>query len=209
MSTRAHSGPTIEMRPATGATLSDVPMTSRRSAASMSSLCSALNRGGRLSPKKVMAGLVRPPHRSHVGVSPASSAARTSAGSAAARQATQCAAPKPPCACSTDSPSMPARNSRPSMFCVYTRRSTPFSSSSRRKQCVGVGRCRPACGHSSRASVLNGVGLLLKKSMSKTASGVGRPSASRREYRPVPGVRKSGMPADTDMPAPASTTTLR
>ena len=38
--------------------------------------------------------------------------------------------------------------------------------------------------------------------------GEGRSYFCRLSYRPVPGVRKSGMPADTLMPAPTMTMTL-
>ena len=57
-------------------------------------------------------------------------------------------------------------------------------------------------GYNSLASRKNGFGFFLKKSMSKTASGCGRPYFSSWLYRPVPGDRKSGMPALTLMPAP-------
>lgn len=47
--------------------------------------------------------------------------------------------------------------------------------------------------------------------MSKKSSGEGIPSLRNRSelYRPEPGDLKSGMPAATEMPAPASTNTLR
>lgn len=46
----------------------------------------------------------------------------------------------------------------------------------------------------------------LKYCRSKTASGVGKLYLLSWLYSPVPGVRKSGMPADTEMPAPHITT---
>merc|ERR1719326_2500698 len=71
--------------------------------------------------------------------------------------------------------------------------------------CVAVGRKLP--GASSRASAQNASGRSLKYASSKTASGRGSEYFCRLSYSPVPGVRKSGMPALTEMPAPHMTTT--
>ena len=49
----------------------------------------------------------------------------------------------------------------------------------------------------------------MRTSISKIASGYGSPYDARLSYRPVPGVRKSGIPAEVLQPAPTMTTTLR
>lgn len=48
------------------------------------------------------------------------------------------------------------------------------------------------------------LGFCLKNPSSKTASGNGRFNACRFAYNPVSGERKSGIPADVEMPAPVS-----
>lgn len=50
------------------------------------------------------------------------------------------------------------------------------------------------------------LGFFLKYPSSNTASGKGKFSAWRFAYSPVSGLRKSGMPAEVDMPAPVKTT---
>ena len=50
-------------------------------------------------------------------------------------------------------------------------------------------------GSNSVANVQNASGLFRKYEISKTASGKGRLYFLRFEYSPVPGVRKSGIPA--------------
>jgi hypothetical protein len=52
------------------------------------------------------------------------------------------------------------------------------------------------------------LGFFRKYPSSKTASGKGKFSAWRFAYSPVSGLRKSGMPAEVDMPAPVRTTML-
>lgn len=63
-------------------------------------------------------------------------------------------------------------------------------------QWEGVGLKAP--GYKSLARTKNGLGLLLKKSMSNMASGKGRLYFSRLLYKPVPGERKSGIPGDEE-----------
>ena len=54
-----------------------------------------------------------------------------------------------PCTSTSLSAGTPATASKVSMFCVYTRRSTPFSFSSRKKAWLKEGQCLP--GQISRA----------------------------------------------------------
>ena len=55
------------------------------------------------------------------------------------------------------------------------------------------------------AILKNGFGLRSKNSLSKIASGYGILNLERLSYKPVPGVRKSGIPDGVDIPAPVRT----
>ena len=89
------------------------------------------------------------------------------------------------------------------------------SGAGRHKTCRGMNSTRPAAGNLTFASsgwTSSGAGddsLRAARSWGQGMGESGQGAQERGWAHPVPGERKSGIPADTEMPAPAITTTFR